>query len=176
LKACPHEAHVSAEPDPAQTRPRLPISYEDEGRPGGAEAPSGKGAQALGGVYSVEVVVPGPTGRFRRQHRLLRSREFRNVLQRGRRTTARAFVVFFLTPDLSQAPVAEPRLGITVSRKVGNAVARNRIKRCVREWFRGQAERLAPGSELVVIGRRGAAELSGGEIAAQLDDAIGRAS
>jgi ribonuclease P protein component len=84
--------------------------------------------------------------------------------------------VFFLTPDLSQAPVAEPRLGITVSRKVGNAVARNRIKRCVREWFRGQAERLAPGSELVVIGRRGAAKLSGGEIAAQLDDAIGRAS
>ena len=80
------------------------------------------------------------------------------------------------TPNLSHTLAAEPRLGITVSRKVGNAVARTRIKRCVREWFRGQIGGFPPGTELVVIGRRGAAELSGGEIAAQLDDAMRRAS
>ena len=74
----------------------------------------------------------------------------------------------------SGSDVASPRLGITVSRKVGNAVARNQIKRRVREWFRHSRGQLAPGCQLVVIGRRGAAQLSGAEMAKSLDDAVRR--
>jgi len=74
--------------------------------------------------------------------------------------------------DDPSPPVA--RLGITVSRKVGNAVVRNRVKRSVREWFRARRPRLAPGVELVVIGRSAAAGLSGPEIADALDDALRR--
>jgi ribonuclease P protein component len=85
-------------------------------------------------------------------------------------------VVFVRAPEGEQEARAEPRLGITVSRKVGNAVARNHVKRRVREWFRRERARVAPGSELVVIGRRGAAELSGAEIASSLDEALERAS
>ena len=55
------------------------------------------------------------------------------------------------------------RLGITVSRKVGPAVTRNRVKRHVREWFRGSRKKLQAGIDLVVIGRSVAAGLSGRE-------------
>ena len=63
------------------------------------------------------------------------------------------------------------RLGITVTRKVGNAVRRNRIKRLVREWFRTRKEQLS-GCDLVVIARRGASDLDLTSAAAELDGAL----
>ena len=51
-----------------------------------------------------------------------------------------------------------PRLGLAVSRKVGSAVERNRIKRVLREQFVECAEHLRPGVDLVVIARPGLAE------------------
>ena len=52
-----------------------------------------------------------------------------------------------------------PRLGITASRKSGSAVVRNRIKRCVREYFRHHRH-ILPGVDINVIVRRQAAENS----------------
>jgi ribonuclease P protein component len=60
------------------------------------------------------------------------------------------------------------RIGITVSRRVGNAVVRNRVKRRVREWFRGCRQKLRGGIDVVVIGRARAAELSGREVSGTL--------
>ena len=96
------------------------------------------------------------------------------MLQRGRRTTARGFVVFVRAPEDPSDPRSETRLGITVSRRVGNAVVRNRVKRRVREWFRRERGELVKGSEIVVIGRREAAKLSGPEIDSSLDLAVSR--
>lgn len=59
-------------------------------------------------------------------------------------------------------------LGLVVSKRVGGAVERNRVKRRIREWFRQERAVLAEGSDLVVIARRGAARLSGAEIAGEL--------
>jgi ribonuclease P protein component len=56
---------------------------------------------------------------------------------------------------------ASPRLGITASRKVGNAVMRNRVKRRIREWFRRDGQSVLAGLDLVVIARPVAAALSG---------------
>ena len=60
------------------------------------------------------------------------------------------------------------RLGITVSRKVGNAVVRNRVKRKIREWFRAGRAPLGAGVDLVVIGRAAAAGLAQEGVANEL--------
>ena len=67
---------------------------------------------------------------------------------------------------------ARRRLGVTVSKRVGNAVTRNRIKRCIREWFRQRRTALPAGSDTVVIARRSAGALANAEIARALDGAL----
>ncbi len=64
------------------------------------------------------------------------------------------------------------RLGITTSRKVGNAVVRNRVKRRVREWFRRSRSSIAAGSELLVIARPAATDLATREVGAVLDEML----
>jgi ribonuclease P protein component len=54
---------------------------------------------------------------------------------------------------LPRQPGEEPRLGITVTRKVGKAVRRNRIKRLVREWFRTYSGTLGA-RDVVVVAKR----------------------
>ena len=68
---------------------------------------------------------------FPRSARICRSKEYRQLFSRGRRFETAHFFIYFLPSDLQRA-----RLGLTVSRKAGNAVARNSIKRAVREVFR----------------------------------------
>ena len=85
--------------------------------------------------------------------RLLRRREFLTVQQRGRKLYAGDVLVLAL-----EAGRARPRLGITVSSKIANAVGRNRVKRWVREAFRAVQGALPP-VDLVVIARRGAPEM-----------------
>lgn len=66
------------------------------------------------------------------------------------------------------------RLGIVASRKTGNAVARNRGKRVVREWFRlGYQDHT--GVDIVVILRSGAPELGLAEASRELDNGLRRA-
>ena len=115
----------------------------------------------------------GPTGPFRPADRLLRSREFEYVLRHGRRTTASQFVML---TSASQSSPPRRRLGITVGKRVGNAVVRNHVKRRVREWFRASRKHLTSETDVVVIGRGGAGNLSGREIAALLDTALDSAT
>jgi ribonuclease P protein component len=114
-------------------------------------------------------------GRFRRADRILRSRDFRHAAKSGKRRNSESFVVV-IAPRAKSA-VGEPnekrrRLGVTVSKRVGGSVIRNRVKRCIREWFRHARERLPDGSDIVVIARRAARDLSGREAAVILDEMI----
>jgi ribonuclease P protein component len=66
------------------------------------------------------------------------------------------------------------RLGLTVSRKVGNAVQRNRVKRMVREYYRTNALLRDRQLDISVIAKRGAAELSTAQVANELATALKR--
>ena len=112
------------------------------------------------------------TGRFQRADRLLKSRDFQRVDREGRRWRMSHFVVLAAQRAGSDTAIGRPRLGLTVSRRVGNAVERNRVKRRVREWFRRSRGALAAGWDLVVIAKPGAAELELREISENFDRAL----
>lgn len=67
---------------------------------------------------------------------------------------------------------AESRLGITVSKRVGGAVVRNRVKRLVREVFRRYRDRLVPPQTVLVIGRAAAATASYADVKRELARAL----
>jgi ribonuclease P protein component len=94
--------------------------------------------------------------RFPWRQRIVKSSDFRSLYGTGRRLDAGKFVLFGRPNDLGFH-----RLGLTVSRKIGGAVLRNRWKRLLREAFRLTRERLPTGLDMVVIPRSAAApELS----------------
>jgi len=88
--------------------------------------------------------------RLGKASRLLSRREFLAVQERGARLASREYAVIALPNAL-----ARPRIGVTVSSKVANAVVRNRVKRWVRHAF-GEAAGDLPPVDLVLVARAGA--------------------
>ena len=101
----------------------------------------------------------GERGRARRgkRNRLSRSADFDRVYREGRSHASRHLVVYAF-PRASDDE--DPRLGVSVGRKVGGAVERNRMKRLLREAFWATAEGLPPGHDFVLVARPDAAELA----------------
>ena len=107
--------------------------------------------------------------------RLSRSADFDRVFRSGRSHACREFVLYVF-PRGEEGP---PRLGLSVSRKVGGAVERNRVKRLLREAFAVESRRLPPGLDAVVVARRDAHALAESEglagVQRALADLLGRA-
>ena len=86
------------------------------------------------------------------QYRIVRGSDYRAIYDAGRKLHSESFVLFAKSNTLGHH-----RLGITVSRKIGSAVVRNRVKRLFRELFRRSAAEIPPSFDLVINAKRGCA-------------------
>jgi ribonuclease P protein component len=108
------------------------------------------------------------TNTFPKAARLRQASEFKLALDRGAKAVNRHVIVFgYVRPEPSR------RLGLIVSKKVGNAVVRNRVKRALREGFRHLAAS-NDGLDIVVIARSAAAQATNEEIAGSLRHGLAR--
>lgn len=107
---------------------------------------------------------PGVAARRSKRGRLSRSAEFDRVFRQGRSHGNRVLVLYGFPRADAAASDSTPRLGLSVSRRVGGAVERNHVKRLLREAFEQEAERLPAGHDVVIVARpeaRGVAERDG---------------
>lgn len=103
--------------------------------------------------------------------KLKKSWEFQRSYTKGRKYWDNYFVIYVCRTQLLQT-----RLGITVSKKVGKSVQRNRMKRLIREAFRELKPRLLPKYDIVVVGRKAACHLSAQRVEVSLRKLFNRAS
>jgi ribonuclease P protein component len=100
----------------------------------------------------------GRAGRGKR-NRLSRSADFDRVYREGRSHASRHLVVYAF-PGGERAEGEGPRLGVSVGRKVGGAVERNRMKRLLREAFWATSSDLPENYDFVLVARPDAGELA----------------
>ena len=108
--------------------------------------------------------------------RLRDSNAFRRTVRSGRRAGGAALVVHLLLEG-DGAPGPGPRVGLVVSKAVGNSVVRNRVKRRLRHVVRGYLSTLPASAALVIRALPPAARLSSSELGADLArclDRVGR--
>lgn len=90
-----------------------------------------------------------------RQNRLRKNEEFQTVFKKGKSVANRQFVIYSL-PKEGQDSF---RVGVSVSKKMGNAVVRNRLRRLIKESIRLRADEVKSNVDFIVICRLPAVEL-----------------
>lgn len=91
-----------------------------------------------------------------KKHRLTRSADFQKVYRQGKSVAGRYAVLYYFERATDNG--GDPRLGVSVSKKVGGAVVRNRVKRVLTEAFRTRSDSVAPNFDYVIIARPPLAE------------------
>jgi len=99
--------------------------------------------------------------------RILNRNDFVNLNRLGKRQQTAHFTIIFMKNDLGIT-----RLGITVSRKVGNAVRRNKLKRRIREFYRLHKSYFPRGFDIVIAAKRGAVDMGFFKIKEELGESL----
>lgn len=173
-----YEAYVSAQPAPAGPHPWLSGPHEQQRRPKGSQTPPRQRPQTTdslnspaapsAGTGSGEAGPPGSDSargraRFRKADRIRRRREYLAAQGTGRRLWAPHFTVILAPPGGEP----RPRLGLVVTRRLGKAVRRNRVKRLLREFFRRHREELPP-QDIIILAKKGAETLTYADVTREL--------
>lgn len=101
---------------------------------------------------------------MKKKNRIKKNEDFQKVFKHGKSMANRQFVIYML----DQPEEKEFRLGLSVSKKIGNAVTRNRIKRLIRQVFMEEKENLKTGIDYIVIARNPASEMNYHEVQSSL--------
>ena len=96
--------------------------------------------------------------------RLLKRAQFLKLSKQGKKVYRDSFLAL-----VSVSKAHNNRIGITVSKKVGNAIERNRIKRIIREYFRHNKENISGPKDINIIARKGLTSLANRQIFEKLD-------
>lgn len=143
-----NEANISAEKLEKKTHAWVPLP---DGHRRGQESPvqqETKGQKTTGRLT-------GGDRSFGKRERLLKRSEFENVMENGRKIkVANVCTVFWLKNGLDRK-----RLGIIASRRIGNAVTRNRARRRIREAYRRIKNDIQTPMDIVIIAGKGAIPL-----------------
>lgn len=136
-----HEKDVPTKPKATKEKARLPGPHADEGGTGGSVAEASKGKASSRGV--------SPREESLRPHERLRKKaEFQKVYAAGERSWGRFFVAY-----VYYRRAGPLRIGVVASRKLGDAVRRNRAKRVLREIFRRNKPVVSVSADVVLIAR-----------------------
>lgn len=106
---------------------------------------------------------------FPRDLRIHRTRDYREHRRRSRTFRTRHFMVAWAA---SVSESGSGRVGLTVSKKVGNSPVRSRVKRVLREWYRHHHYDFARPWDLVVIARKGSEQLSLQQVSEELEQLV----
>jgi len=104
---------------------------------------------------------------FKRHEKIRKSHEFITIYSKGVKKESQHFKIAILPNSLTWC-----RLGVTVSRKIGNAVQRNYVKRRLREYFRLNKASLPTSSDIVLTAKAGARKLTFAAHTKELNDLL----
>jgi ribonuclease P protein component len=100
---------------------------------------------------------------FCKYEKIRRKKEFLTIYREGSRRYSDDFIIFTYKHISGNR-----RLGITVSKKTGNAVRRNRIKRLIREYFRLNKLQLSESQDIVIVGKKNIPRLNYHDVCKEL--------
>ncbi|WP_246944317.1 ribonuclease P protein component [Bacillus pinisoli] len=106
-----------------------------------------------------------------KQYRIKKNEDFQAVFQKGASTANRQFVIYVK----DQPNQSSFRIGLSVSKKIGNAVVRNRIKRLIRQVMFEFKDSIKEGKDLVIIARKPTADMDYHEVKSSLEHVCKRA-
>lgn len=115
---------------------------------------------------------PRIDAKFPRQRRILKRKDFQAVYDGGVRVGARLVTVFAKATDADRPG----RVGLTVTRKIGNSVVRNRCKRLLREAVRKHWNLLPSGIDVVLLARHGLAKAQAREVEKEIVRMLSKAA
>jgi len=161
----------------------IPRPYGNQGRPGRPQQKTGEGKKETDGIIPMGGpragrVGPGkgavrdgspnprPQG-FGKEERVRKRQDYLRIYEQGTRRYSQRFTII-----TCRNPTGIRRLGMTVSKKAGNAVQRNRIKRILREFFRLNKLRLPAAQDIVIIAKKGIFPLTYSDVCTELESRL----